>query len=300
MNSGQGINTKDLDDYFSLIDSFINEFEGIKELQTSIMVLNNDIIKNKKLESFIKKLNINQHKTYRNKAEIEEIYNQLSNTIKAYNLYNNITSVMKKVYKKYDEKLIQLINGNNILNIIQELDVYLVFLLNQKIINQHKSLINEYEKEKKNYEKGNNFKNNFKDVIQPLEDIRADNIDEIMNRIDKNIKNIKKVNALIDRFNDLSDNEKDTDGFREFKNGEYSPEEFNRIEKILKSIKTESETVSQFKEEMKLCEKYFSKEDMERIKKSKHSGNVIDNQKAIREEVIVLSLLYIIFLNRSD
>lgn len=300
MNSEQGINTKDLDDYFSLIDSFINEFEGIKELQTSIMVLNNDIIKNKKLESFIKKLNINQHKTYRNKAEIEEIYNQLSNTIKAYNLYNNITSVMKKVYKKYDEKLIQLINGNNILNIIQELDVYLVFLLNQKIINQHKSLINEYEKEKKNYEKGNNFKNNFKDVIQPLEDIRADNIDEIMSRIDKNIKNIKKVNALIDRFNDLSDNEKDTDGFREFKNGEYSPEEFNRIENILKSIKTESETVSQFKEEMKLCEKYFSKEDMERIKKSKHSGNVIDNQKAIREEVIVLSLLYIIFLNRSD
>lgn len=300
MNSEQGINTKDLDDYFSLIDSFINEFEGIKELQTSIMVLNNDIIKNEKLESFTKKLNINQHKTYRNKAEIEEIYNQLSNTIKAYNLYNNITSVMKKVYKKYDEKLIQLINGNNILNIIQELDVYLVFLLNQKIINQHKSLINEYEKEKKNYEKGNNFKNNFKDVIQPLEDIRADNIDEIMNRIDKNIKNIKKVNALIDRFNDLSDNEKDTDGFREFKNGEYSPEEFSRIENILKSIKTESETVSQFKEEMKLCEKYFSKEDMERIKKSKHSGNVIDNQKAIREEVIVLSLLYIIFLNRSD
>lgn len=300
MNSEQGINTKDLDDYFSLIDSFINEFEGIKELQTSIMVLNNDIIKNKKLESFIKKLNINLHKTYRNKAEIEEIYNQLSNIIKAYNLYNNITSVMKKVYKKYDEKLIQLINGNNILNIIQELDVYLVFLLNQKIINQHKSLINEYEKEKKNYEKGNNFKNNFKDVIQPVEDIRADNIDEIMSRIDKNIKNIKKVNALIDRFNDLSDNEKDTDGFREFKNGEYSPEEFNRIEKILKSIKTESETVSQFKEEMKLCEKYFSKEDMERIKKSKHSGNVIDNQKAIREEVIVLSLLYIIFLNRSD
>lgn len=300
MNSEQGINTKDLDDYFSLIDSFINEFEGIKELQTSIMVLNNDIIKNEKLESFTKKLNINQHKTYRNKAEIEEIYNQLSNTIKAYNLYNNITSVMKKVYKKYDEKLIQLINGNNILNIIQELDVYLVFLLNQKIINQHKSLINEYEKEKKNYEKGNNFKNNFKDVIQPLEDIRADNIDEIMSRIDKNIKNIKKVNALIDRFNDLSDNEKDTDGFREFKNGEYSPEEFSRIENILKSIKTESETVSQFKEEMKLCEKYFSKEDMERIKKSKHSGNVIDNQKAIREEVIVLSLLYIIFLNRSD
>lgn len=133
-----------------------------------------------------------------------------------------------------------------------------------------------------------------------MEDIRADNIDEIMNRIDKNIKNIKKVNALIDRFNDLSDNEKDTDGFREFKNGEYSPEEFSRIENILKSIKTESETVSQFKEEMKLCEKYFSKEDMERIKKSKHSGNVIDNQKAIREEVIVLSLLYIIFLNRSD
>lgn len=300
MNSEQGINTKDLDDYFSLIDSFINEFEGIKELQTSIMVLNNDIIKNKKLESFIKKLNINLHKTYRNKAEIEEIYNQLSNTIKAYNLYNNITSVMKKVYKKYDEKLIQLINGNNILNIIQELDVYLVFLLNQKIINQHKSLINEYEKEKKNYEKGNNFKNNFKDVIQPLEDIRADNIDEIMSRIDKNIKNIKKVSDLIDRFNDLSDNEKDTDGFREFKNGEYSPEEFSRIENILKSIKTESETVSQFKEEMKLCEKYFSKEDMERIKKSKHSGNVIDNQKAIREEVIVLSLLYIIFLNRSD
>lgn len=300
MNSEQGINTKDLDDYFSLIDSFINEFEGIKELQTSIMVLNNDIIKNKKLESFIKKLNINLHKTYRNKAEIEEIYNQLSNTIKAYNLYNNITSVMKKVYKKYDEKLIQLINGNNILNIIQELDVYLVFLLNQKIINQHKSLINEYEQEKKNYEKGNNFKNNFKDVIQPLEDIRADNIDEIMSRIDKNIKNIKKVNALIDRFNDLSDNEKDTDGFREFKNGEYSPEEFSRIENILKSIETESETVSQFKEEMKLCEKYFSKEDMERIKKSKHSGNVIDNQKAIREEVIVLSLLYIIFLNRSD
>lgn len=300
MNSEQGINTKDLDDYFSLIDSFINEFEGIKELQTSIMILNNDIIKNKKLESFIKKLNINLHKTYRNKAEIEEIYNQLSNIIKAYNLYNNITSVMKKVYKKYDEKLIQLINGNNILNIIQELDVYLVFLLNQKIINQHKSLINEYEKEKKNYEKGNNFKNNFKDVIQPVEDIRADNIDEIMSRIDKNIKNIKKVNTLIDRFNDLSDNEKDTDGFREFKNGEYSPEEFNRIENILKSIKTESETVSQFKEEMKLCEKYFSKEDMERIKKSKHSGNVIDNQKAIREEVIVLSLLYIIFLNRSD
>lgn len=300
MNSEQGINTKDLDDYFSLIDSFINEFEGIKELQTSIMVLNNDIIKNKKLESFIKKLNINLHKTYRNKAEIEEIYNQLSNTIKAYNLYNNITSVMKKVYKKYDEKLIQLINGNNILNIIQELDVYLVFLLNQKIINQHKSLINEYEKEKKNYEKGNNFKNNFKDVIQPLEDIRADNIDEIMSRIDKNIKNIKKVSDLIDRFNDLSDNEKDTDGFREFKNGEYSPEEFSRIENILKSIKTESETVSQFKEEMKLCEKYFSKEDMERIKKSKHSRNVIDNQKAIREEVIVLSLLYIIFLNRSD
>lgn len=300
MNSEQGINTKDLDDYFSLIDSFINEFEGIKELQTSIMVLNNDIIKNKKLESFIKKLNINLHKTYRNKAEIEEIYNQLSNTIKAYNLYNNITSVMKKVYKKYDEKLIQLINGNNILNIIQELDVYLVFLLNQKIINQNKSLINEYEKEKKNYEKGNNFKNNFKDVIQPLEDIRADNIDEIMSRIDKNIKNIKKVSDLIDRFNDLSDNEKDTDGFREFKNGEYSPEEFSRIENILKSIETESETVSQFKEEMKLCEKYFSKEDMERIKKSKHSGNVIDNQKAIREEVIVLSLLYIIFLNRSD
>lgn len=300
MNSGQGINTKDLDDYFSLIDSFINEFEGIKELQTSIMVLNIDIIKNEKLESFTKKLNINQHKTYRNKAEIEEIYNQLSNTIKAYNLYNNITSVMKKVYKKYDEKLIQLINGNNILNIIQELDVYLVFLLNQKIINQNKSLINEYEKEKKNYEKGNNFKNNFKDVIQPLEDIRADNIDEIMSRIDKNIKNIKKVSDLIDRFNDLSDNEKDTDGFREFKNGEYSPEEFSRIENILKSIKTESETVSQFKEEMKLCEKYFSKEDMERIKKSKHSGNVIDNQKAIREEVIVLSLLYIIFLNRSD